>query len=90
MAGITVNKNSIPFDTEKPQVTSGIRIGTPALTTRGITYESMPVVANLIHRALQCIGNESALDKIRSEVAEFCGAFPLHCSPGAQVLAQRV
>ncbi|MCE5244666.1 MAG: serine hydroxymethyltransferase [Syntrophobacteraceae bacterium] len=77
-AGITVNKNAIPFDQQKPQVTSGIRIGTPALTTRGMTPEHMKIIAGFIHRALQSVGDEGTLDRVRKEVAEFCCAFPLH------------
>lgn len=76
--GITVNKNTIPFDTQKPNITSGIRIGTPALTTRGMTPEHMDVVAQFIHQALQSVGNEPALRRLRNEVAEFCSKFPLH------------
>ena len=78
LAGITVNKNAVPFDTQKPQITSGIRIGTPALTTRGMGPEHMETVARFIHRALQSSGNEAALGALCAEVAEFCAAFPLH------------
>lgn len=77
LAGITVNKNSIPFDPQKPQITSGIRIGTPAMTTRGITPEHMPVVARFIHRGLSAAGDQAALASLRAEVAEFCSSFPL-------------
>ncbi|HBZ55354.1 MAG TPA: serine hydroxymethyltransferase, partial [Syntrophobacteraceae bacterium] len=77
-AGITVNKNSIPFDQQSPHVTSGIRIGTPAVSTRGMDVTHMDTVANLIHRALQNVGNEPALLALRNEVAEFCTQFPLH------------
>lgn len=77
-AGITVNKNAIPFDQQKPQVTSGIRIGTPAVTTRGMTPEHMKIIAGFIHRALRSVGDEEAIDRVRREVADFCCAFPLH------------
>jgi glycine hydroxymethyltransferase len=77
-AGITVNKNSIPFDQQKPNIASGVRIGTPALTTRGMCPENMQTVARFIHRALQAIGDEAAIRAIRDEVAEFCSSFPLH------------
>ena len=77
-AGITVNKNAVPFDTRSPFVTSGIRIGTPATTTRGLREEEMRQVAEWIDRALQSIENESALAAIRSEVRELCRKFPLY------------
>jgi glycine hydroxymethyltransferase len=77
MAGITVNKNSIPFDVQKPQVTSGIRIGTAAVTSRGMNADHMELIGNYIHRALGAIGEESTLNALRAEVAEFCSSFPL-------------
>ncbi len=77
LAGITVNKNAIPFDTQKPQVTSGIRIGTPAATTRGMDVSDMDEVASFIHRALQSVGNEAQLKSLKAEVAEFCSSFPM-------------
>lgn len=78
MAGITVNKNAIPYDTQKPSITSGIRVGTPAVTTRGIGPEHMETIGGFMHRALESVGNEAALGSIRSEVAEFCSGFPLY------------
>ncbi len=78
LAGITVNKNSIPFDIHKATVTSGIRIGTPAVSTRGMDPSHMIIVGGFIHRALQSVGNEPALKSLRSEVGEFCAGFPLH------------
>ncbi|MDA3903856.1 MAG: serine hydroxymethyltransferase [Desulfuromusa sp.] len=77
-AGITVNKNAVPFDTRSPFVTSGIRIGTPATTTRGLKEAEMLQVADWIDRALQNIGNEAELVEIRSEVKELCQHFPLY------------
>ena len=77
-AGITVNKNAIPYDTLKPGVTSGIRIGTPALTTRGIGPEHMETVGALMHRALGAVGDDARLNSLAGEVAEFCSAFRLH------------
>jgi len=76
--GITVNKNAIPFDSQKPSVTSGIRIGTPAVTTRGMHPENMATIAQFIHRGLQAGGNDQALASLKAEVAEFCFLFPLH------------
>ena len=77
-AGITVNKNAIPFDTRKPNVTSGIRVGTPAVTTRGMEPEHMDTIGSLMHRALQSVGNEVTLKSLACEVAEFCAGFSLH------------
>ena len=77
-AGITVNKNGIPFDTTPPTITSGIRIGTPALTTRGMVEEDMLAVAEAITAALENIGNDSVLEEIRLEVEDFAREFPLY------------
>ena len=78
LAGITVNKNSIPFDPQKPHIASGIRIGTPALTTRGVTPDLMPAVAKFIHRGLKAVDDDLALKSLRAEVAEFCSSFPIY------------
>jgi len=77
-AGITVNKNTVPFDTRKPFVTSGIRIGTPALTTRGMGVEEMKTIADFIDRAIENRKDDEALDKIRLEVKDLCDKFPLY------------
>jgi glycine hydroxymethyltransferase len=77
-AGITVNKNAVPFDTRSPFVTSGIRIGTPAPTTRGLREGEMQLVAAWIDRALQNVGNPGELARIRGEVRELCRQFPLY------------
>jgi glycine hydroxymethyltransferase len=77
-AGITVNKNAIPFDTNPPLKPSGIRIGTPALTTRGMKEAEMRQIAKWITRALEHRNDDSALDRIRGEVAELANHFPLY------------
>jgi len=76
-AGITVNKNAIPFDTQSPFVTSGIRIGTPAVTTRGMREKEMEVIADFILRVLADIKNEGTIEKVKKEVRDFCANFPL-------------
>ncbi|MCX5773828.1 MAG: serine hydroxymethyltransferase, partial [Fusobacteria bacterium] len=75
---ITVNKNSIPFDTESPMVTSGIRLGTPALTTRGFDEEAFREVARLIAKTLKNIGNVSVYDEVIFSVHKLCIKFPLY------------
>ena len=75
--GITVNKNTVPFETRSPFVTSGIRIGTPALTTRGFREQDMVKVAGWIDAAIANAGNETRLAEISKEVAVFARQFPL-------------
>ena len=77
-AWITVNKNGIPFDTKGPMVTSGIRIGTPAVTTRGMKESEMVAIAACIDRVLTGLGNEAVEAGVRAEVAELTGRFPLY------------
>ncbi len=77
-AGITVNKNSIPFDKLPPAITSGIRIGTPIVTTRGMKVPQMEYIARLITEVLENIDDTIVLDKIRGKVASFCEEFPVY------------
>ena len=75
---ITVNKNAIPFDKQKPFVTSGIRLGTPAVTTRGMREAEMRQVASLIGRVLDAPGDEASLARVKGEVRELTRQFPLY------------
>ncbi len=77
-AGITVNKNTIPNDTRPPFDPSGIRLGTPALTSRGMTEKEMVIIAKLIDKTLKNIDSKSELEKIKQEVLELCSQFPIN------------
>ncbi len=77
-AWITVNKNTVPFETRSPMVTSGIRIGTPAVTTRGLREAEMPIVAELIDRVLSNLGSATIEAKVRDDVRELTNRFPLY------------
>jgi glycine hydroxymethyltransferase len=77
-AGITLNKNTIPDDPRSPFVTSGLRIGTPSVTTQGMGTAEMPVIAELLARALRHRSDEAVLDAVRAEVRELCGRFPAY------------
>ncbi len=77
-AGITVNKNMVPFDQRSPFVTSGIRVGTPAVTTRGMKEKEMGIIAELINRAISNSGDEKLLSGLKQEVKKFSSEFPLY------------
>ena len=77
-AGITVNQNMIPFDKRSPMVTSGVRLGTPAITTRGMKEDEMRLIARLIADVLDDIANEGRVLEIRKEVQDLCSRFPLY------------
>jgi len=77
-AAITVNKNLIPFDTQKPTVTSGIRLGTPAMTTRGMKEKDMVKIAEFIDRVITSAGDRKVIDAVKKDVKEMLKAFPLY------------
>jgi len=77
-AGITLNKNTVPDDPRSPFVTSGVRIGTPSVTTQGMGADEMPVIADLIARTLRHRGDPGAVAEVRSEVAALCERFPAY------------
>ena len=77
LAGITVNKNMVPFDERSPFVTSGIRVGTPALTTRGMKEDEMKKIADIINTAIKCFDDEKKLQQLNANVKELASGFPL-------------
>lgn len=77
-AGITVNKNTIPFDTKPPTVTSGIRIGTPSVTTRGMKEQEMEEIAEIIHRVLTNISKDKVIRDMQRKVKDLCRRFPIY------------
>src|SRR5437867_1390138 len=77
-ANITVNKNTIPFDTQKPMVASGLRIGTPAVTTRGLREQEMKTIAQLTARVLDAKGDSGVVAQVKKEVKELCDRFPIY------------
>jgi len=76
-ADITVNKNMVPFDTRSPFLASGIRVGTPAITTRGLKEEHMPIIVDLIDKVLNNIDNVDVIDQVKKQVNEMMSKFPL-------------
>jgi glycine hydroxymethyltransferase len=82
-SGITVNKNMVPFDTQSPFITSGIRVGTPALTTRGMREEEMVAIAAMIDRVLSNISSEEVYAAVKRDVLDLCKRYPLYELPSA-------
>ena len=84
-AGIIVNKNMVPFDQRKPMETSGLRIGTPAVSTRGLGPEEMRKIADMIDRVLSSQGGKTEIESVRAEVSDLCKQFPTptHAAAGA-------
>ena len=76
-ADITANKNMVPFDTQSPFITSGIRLGTPAITTRGIKEDVIPTIVNLIDRVIMNYEDEAVLSEVRKEVNELMSTYPI-------------
>ena len=78
LARITANRNTVPFETRSPFVTSGLRMGTPTITTRGMREPEMDEVANLIARGLSHVGDQHALAKVAEDTTALCRRFPLY------------
>jgi len=87
-AGVTVNKNTIPFDPQKPFVTSGIRIGTPALTTRGMKEPEMEAIGDMIAKVLKNVEDDAVAAEVRDEVRVLCERFPLYAEMKARYMAE--
>jgi glycine hydroxymethyltransferase len=76
--GITVNKNAVPFDRQPPSITSGIRIGTPAVTTRGMSEKEMLIIAGLIADVLKQPKDSQTMERVKSKVQDLCDMFPFY------------
>ena len=82
--GITVNKNSVPNDPQSPFVTSGIRVGTPAVTTRGFGTEEVRAVAGWMADIMDAVDDPAIADEVRARVAELCSRFPVYAGEGVE------
>jgi glycine hydroxymethyltransferase len=89
-ADITVNKNMVPFDTEAPFVTSGMRIGTSAITTRGFKEADCLRTVDWIDRVLSEVENEDSIAQVRSEINDYMADFPLFASPTPELLVENI
>jgi glycine hydroxymethyltransferase len=78
LSGITVNKNGVPFDDKSPLITSGIRIGTPAITTRGMKEPEMEIIAEFIDRVVLNITDQQVFEQVTNEVQQLTSRFPLY------------
>jgi len=78
-AGIIANKNTVPFETRSPFITSGVRLGTPACTTRGMKEKEMELIADYIEVAIKNSTDEQLLQKTSDKVRELCSKFPVYC-----------
>ena len=78
LAGITLNKNMVPFDPKSPFVTSGVRIGSPALTTRGMGIDEVKIIVDLIDKVIINNEDESVIDSVKKEVKDLCKSFPIY------------
>ena len=87
VVGITVNKNTIPYDPQPPMVASGVRLGTPALTSRGMSEDEMRVIAGLIVDAIEAREDEAAQERIRARVADVADRFPVPGLPESRRVA---
>jgi glycine hydroxymethyltransferase len=88
-AGITVNKNAIPYDPQKPFIASGVRIGAPAITTRGMGEKEMDEVATFIDEALRVRSDDAALKRVKEGVTALCRRFPIYPGTMEKLLAPR-